>query len=150
MSQFAWPIYGLELTSAIQGVWSITDDYAMRILGLLYNIQNNEASLDSPLEIYNPNDEDWYEAYYGVEIGPNDTFDIIKEKYDNKLNNIILDFHEIKKVLSKEETPEKKRMLAELFDEMDVRNSIEAGDMIKDLVDYIKKTPPQFLAVFTF
>lgn len=150
MSQFAWPIYGLDLTSAIKDVWNITEDYAQRIFGLLYELQELCPDNDFPIEIYNPNGEDWYEAYYGIDIKSGMSFDDIKNEYQKKIDDVKCDFYKITKHISVEDTPEKKKILSKLFDELDVRNAIEAGEMINELRDYVAVTPPQIEAIFSF
>lgn len=141
MSQFAWPIYGIELTETISKIWNITDNYADEALSFLYDICNGNCSVG--LQVYKPNDEDWYEAYYGIRID-NTNIEDIQQNYKNYISNINEQFQNlIHEIQSSYEAQN-------FYNALDVTNLAEAVPMLFQLRDYISSQPPHFQAIFTF
>lgn len=143
MSQFAWPFYGIELTEEIQKIWNITENYSEQVMAALYNIGINKE--DCGLEVYNPNDEDWYEMYYGVDIESSDTMEQIETKYKDHISKIKEQFQNLSHKIQSDVANANK-----IYEALDVSNLAEAIEVLNELRDYIIAAKPTFVAIFSF
>lgn len=146
MSQFAYPIFGRDLTNDVCDVWNVTSEYSNEIVGILTTLLQN----DTCLVLTCPNGEDWYEIYYGIDISSLPGTTNFEEEYKKKLNNINGDFAHIFSKIVNPYSFEQKKATESLISAFDAETPQECVSKMKDLCEFIKKTPPKFEAIFSF